>query len=176
MPASTQTKNVKIGACKATYKGTDLGLTKGGVEVTITTNKHEVMVDQFGTTVLNSVITGRAMTVKVPLAETDFNKMLAVMPGAAVVSVVGPPAKKKLTIPHGAGISLADIAGKLTLHPTANAAGDVSDDVVFPLAAPGGDMSFTFSVDNERVYAVEFTIFPDETTGLMGIFGDETAV
>lgn len=173
MPISTQTSNVKLGACTATYKGTALGLTKGGVEVTITTNKHEVMVDQFGTTKVNSIITGRAVTVKVPLAETDFNKLLAVMPGAVVVTGGG---KTKLTIPHGAGTSLANLAGKLTLHPTIMAPGVVSDDAVFPLAAPGGDMTFSYTVDAERIYNVEFTVFPDETTGLMLILGDETAV
>lgn len=175
MAVSTQVKNVKIGACKASFKGTDLGLTKGGCEVTITTNKHEVTVDQFGTSVVNNYITGRQIMVKVPLAETDLNKLLAVIPGATLVTDATVNTKKKLVIPHGAGISLADIAGELILHPTALADSDKSEDVVAPLASPGGDMTFSFVVDAERVYNVEFAVYPDETTGAMLILGDETA-
>lgn len=176
MPTSTQTKNVKLGPCKVTFGDLDLGLTKGGVEVNITTNKHEVTVDQFGTTVINDFITGRTGMVKVPMAETDLAKLLAVIPGATLITDATTPTKKKLNIPTGVGLSLIDVAQALVLHPTANAANNKADDVTVPLAAPAGSISFSFQVENERVYAIEFQMYPDEATGLLCVFGDNSAV
>lgn len=175
MAINTQVQNVKLGACDVEFDAVDLGLTKGGVEVTITTNKHEVTVDQFGQSVVNDIIMGRVGTVKVPMAESDLEKLVAVIPGATLVTDGTTPTKKKLNIPTGAGISLYDSAAKLVLHPTANASGNKADDVTIPLAAPAGTMTFAFAVDQERVYNVEFTMYPD-ADGLMVIFGDESAV
>lgn len=172
MAATSSTKNVKLGPCKVTYGDVDLGLTKGGVEVSITTNKHEVMVDQFGSTAVNDYITGRTGTVKVPMAETDLAKLLVVIPGAKLVTDATTPSKKKLEIPTAVGTSLLESALALVLHPTAMATTDKSDDVTVPLASPAGNIQFSFQVENERVYAIEFQMYPNEETGLLCILGD----
>lgn len=176
MPVSTQTKNVKLGPCKVTFGAVDLGLTKGGVEVTLTTNKHEVTVDQFGSTIINDLITGRTGSVKVPMAETDLAKLLIVFPGAVLVTDATTPTKKKLNIPTGVGLSLIDVAQKLVLHPTANAAENKADDFTVPICAPAGSATFSFQVENERVYAIDFQMYPDEVTGLLAVLGDESAI
>ena len=175
MATSEQTKRVKLGPCLVTFNGIDLGLTKGGVEVSITTNKHEVMVDQFGTTAINDYITGRTGKVTVPMAETDLTKLLAVIPGAVLVTDSVTATKKKLEIPTGVGLSLIDSAAVLSLHPKANAALNKNDDVTVPLASPAGDITFSFQVENERVYAIEFQMYPDEITGLLCVLGDPSA-
>jgi hypothetical protein len=144
MPANTQVQNVKLGACDVNYDSVDLGLTKGGVQVNITTTKHEVKVDQFGETIANDIIMGRQGTVTVPMAETDLTKLAKVIPGATLVT------------------DTTDVANK-------------ADDVTVPLAGVSGDIQFAFQVDQERVYNVTFTMYPDED-GLLLIFGDETAV
>jgi hypothetical protein len=77
-------QNVKLGVCRVTFGGTDLGYTKGGVEVEVATETHEVMVDQFGNTAINEYITGRTCTAKVPLAETTLENLVAIMPGATL--------------------------------------------------------------------------------------------
>lgn len=174
MAINAQVQNVRLGACNVEFDGVDLGLTKGGVEVTLTTNKHEVTVDQFGSTIVNDIIMGRVGTVKVPMVETDLAKLLAVFPGATLVTDATTPTKKKLNIPTGAGISLVDTAAKLVLHPYALAENDKSEDFIVPLASPNASMSFTFSHDQERIYTVEFSMYPD-ADGLLVIFGDETA-
>lgn len=174
MTASTSTKNVKLGPCTVTFGGVDLGLTKGGVEVSFTTQRHEVTVDQFGTSVINDIIMGRTGKVKVPMAETDLTKLLAVIPGSVLVTDATTPTKKKLTVPNGAGISLLDLAKELVCHPT-NAGTSKNDDVTVPLASPAGDITFTFAVENERVYAIEFSMYPDAETGALFIMGDKTA-
>lgn len=82
----SDTNNVKLGVCKIFYGGVDLGYTKGGVEVTVTTSTKEVKVDQFGETPISEIITGRQVMVKAPLAETTLDNLIATMPGASLVT------------------------------------------------------------------------------------------
>jgi hypothetical protein len=81
----SNTQNVKLGVCSIVFGGVDLGYTKGGVEVEVATETHEVMVDQFGNVPINEYIMGRTVTVKCPLAETTLENMVNVMPGATLV-------------------------------------------------------------------------------------------
>lgn len=46
--ANTHVKNIKLGACAVSFAGTDLGYTKGGVEVEVSTETLKVTVDQLG--------------------------------------------------------------------------------------------------------------------------------
>ena len=82
----SDTKNVKLGVCQVFYNGVDLGYTKGGVEVNVATETYKVNVDQFGKTSINEYIMGREATVKVPLAETTLDNMVATMPGATLIT------------------------------------------------------------------------------------------
>ena len=84
MPSDT--KNVKIGVCKVTYDGVDLGYTKGGVEVQVETETYEVTVDQFGMSPINEYIQKRTVSVTCPLAETTLENMVKIMPGATLVT------------------------------------------------------------------------------------------
>jgi hypothetical protein len=104
-------KNIQLGPCRVRWGGIDLGLTKGGVEVEVTTDTKEVMVDQFGNTPVNEYITGRKLTVKCPFAETDLDTLHTLMrnSGATLVDdgvrasgtiVLGsqPPANDTVTV------------------------------------------------------------------------------
>ena len=77
-------ENIKLGACDVTFGGVSLGLTKGGVEVSVETESHLITVDQFGATAVSERIMGRNVTVKVPMAETDLEKLAAIMPGSSI--------------------------------------------------------------------------------------------
>lgn len=83
---SSSTKNVKLGVCRVFLQGVDLGLTQGGVEVTVSTETHKVEVDQFGKTPINELIMGRNVQAKVPMAEVTLRNMVAIMPGAVLTS------------------------------------------------------------------------------------------
>lgn len=83
---ASDTKNVKLGVCRVLFNGSDLGYTKGGVEVEVKTDTHEVNVDQFGKTPINEYIMGRTCSVKAPLAETTLDNLVATMPGATMAS------------------------------------------------------------------------------------------
>lgn len=86
---ASDTKNVKLGVCKVIYNGADLGYTSGGVEVSVTTETHKVMIDQFGKTPVNEYVMGRQVTAKCPLAETTLENMVAIMPGTTLTTVGG---------------------------------------------------------------------------------------
>ena len=168
----TNFENLEMGACTVSFKGTDLGLTKGGVEVEFGTEVATVTADQHGDTAIDDVIKGRSIKVKVPLAERDLTKLAAVFPGATLVG----SATKKLVINVATGTSLRALAGELVLHPQSNAAGDKSGDLTVPLAMSKGDMQFAFKHDDQRVYAVEFTGYVNLDTGELFTMGDPAAV
>lgn len=83
---ASNTENVKLGVCRALFDSVDLGFTKGGVEVEVQTNTHEVLVDQTGETPIDEIITGRTVQVTVPMAETTLENLARVMPGSTLVS------------------------------------------------------------------------------------------
>lgn len=83
---ASSTRNVKLGVCNVFFGGKDMGLTQGGVEVTVGTETHKTEVDQFGKTAINELIQGRTCVVKAPLAETTLRNMVAIMPGATLIT------------------------------------------------------------------------------------------
>lgn len=172
-PAAAQ--RVQLGTCNVTFGSTDLGLTKGGVEVAITSETYKVMVDQFGNTEINEYIIGRTVTVTVPMAETDLTKLALVIPGSTIVTDKTTATKKKLTVPSGVGFSLLSVADTLTCHPVALAATDKSQDFTVPLTAPKGEFSFAYKLNEERIYSVQFTGYPNLTTGELFVMGDKSA-
>lgn len=92
------TQNVTIGVCRVLYDDVDLGLTKGGVEVEVQSETYKVEVDQYGKTPINEIIMGRTISVKVPLAETTLDNLVATMPGATLVQNGGTKASGTITV------------------------------------------------------------------------------
>lgn len=169
------TENVKLGVCSVTYNSIDLGLTKGGVEVDVSTETHEVIVDQFGNAPVNEYVIARKVTIKVPLAETTLINLAAIMPGTTIITDGVTPTKKRADITNATGINLLALAHKLVLHPKALGALDKSEDFVVPLAGTSGAISFAYKLDEERIFNVEFKAYPNSTSGLLFTIGDETA-
>lgn len=168
-------KNVKLGVCKVTFDGQDLGYTKGGVEVSVKTETHKVMVDQFGKTPINEYIMGREVQVKCPLAETTLDNLVKIMPGATLVTDSVDPTKKVVNVPTGIGGNLLDIAKTLVLHPIGKPDSDKSDDFTVFKAATAGALQFSYKLEDERVYSCEFNGYPDAQGKLFAV-GDTTAV
>ena len=158
--ALNDVQNIKLGACNVTYGGETVGLTKGGVEVDASTSTKTVTVDQFGETIVDEYISGRTVTVKVPLAESDLANLASIVPGATLITDGVDATKKKLEVPTGIGMSLRDNAKELICHPVALDVADKSEDFVVPIAAAKGDLSFAYKYDEERVYVMEFTGYP----------------
>jgi len=172
MPSSTD--NVKVGVCTVDFGGTDLGYTKGGVEVEVTTEKYTVTVDQFGQTPINDYLIGRTISITTPLAETTVDNLVATMPGSTKVIDGSVATKIKAEVTSGIGTNLIDSADVLTLHPIA-AGADVNEDIIVPKAATAGNMTFAYQLDSERVFNVTWNGYPDSTTGLLYVVGDISA-
>ena len=171
---ASSTDNVKVGVCSVNFGGVDLGYTKGGVEVEVTTEKYTVTVDQFGQTPVNDYVIGRTIQVTTPLAETTVDNLIATMPGATKVIDSVDNTKIKAEVKTGLGTNLIDVADKLVLHPKAAGAG-VNEDIVIPKAATAGGMNFAYNLDAERIFNVVWTGYPDPATELLFIVGDESA-
>lgn len=169
------TENVKLGVCNITFNAVDLGLTKGGVEVEVTTETHKVIVDQFGNVPVNEYIIAREVKVRVPLAETTLENLVRIMPGATLVTDSVTPTKKKVEVKHATGVNLLDLAEELILHPAALPSIDKSQDFNVPLAMTAGAINYSYKLDEERIFNVEFMAYPNSTTGVMFIVGDKTA-
>lgn len=167
MPSDT--RNVKLGVCKITFGGQDLGYTKGGVEVTVTTETFKVEVDQFGKTPIKEHIVGREVSVKAPLAETTIQNIAALMPGATITGTAG---SEVLSVTTGAGTDLLTLAKPLRLHPIALPDTNKSEDFVIYRAATPGALNFAYKLDAERIYNADFTAYPDPGTGKLFAIGD----
>lgn len=172
---ASDTANVKLGVCSITYDGVDLGYTKGGVEVEVTTDTHKVTIDQFGESIVNEYITKRDIIVKTPLAETTLDNLVAIMPGATLVVDSVDSNKKRVDVANGVGTNLLTIAKQLILHPIELAAGDTSEDLTVPLAGTAGAMNYAYKHDEERVFNTQFTGYPDPSTNILFKLGDLTA-
>lgn len=167
--SSSDIRNVKLGVCHVIWNGVDLGYTKGGVEVTVKTETHKVLIDQFGKTPINEYVMGRECTVKAPLAETTTDNMLQVMPGAFKVIDSADPNKIRVEVPSGVGANLLDCAYPLILRPVGKAAGDRNDDFVLHRTATPGSLSFSFKLEDERVFSTEFSGYPDSTGSVFSV-------
>ncbi len=77
---AVSSEKIRLGSCDVTYNAVDLGATKGGVEVEVATEKYTVKSDQTGETPLKDIITGTTVTVKVPMAETDLQRLKQMLP------------------------------------------------------------------------------------------------
>ena len=71
---------------------------------------------------------------------------------------------KKVEVPTGIGTNLLDQAKELRLHPKALADTDKSEDFVIPLAATPGALNFSYQLEKERIFEVEFNGYPDPAT------------
>lgn len=170
---ASSTNNVKLGVCTVTYGGTDLGYTKGGVEVEVATETYKVMIDQFGNTPVKEYITARTCVVRVPLAETTLDNLVAIMPGSTKTGTE--PAAARVDVTTNVSADLKAGAAKLVLHPV-SAGADLNDDFIVPLAATGGAVTYAYKLDEERIFNVEFNAYPDDTAnGLLFRVGDEAA-
>lgn len=146
--------NVKIGVCSATYKGVDLGHTKGGVKVSYKPEYEDIIVDQYGKSVTDKVLTKEVWEIKVPLAETQVANIAKSIPTSTTAGNV-------TKFGSQAGARLSTGAGELLLHPTAVTG--TAEDWVFYKAVISGDIEYTYAVDEERVAEVVFTALIDES-------------
>lgn len=104
-------QRIEMGVCDVTFKGNDLGATKGGVEVSIEAKTYEVKSDQTGESPIKEIITGTVVEVKCPFLETDLLRFPDLIPMAELSGQ-----SRAAIIKSGVNIDLvANKSGKLQL-------------------------------------------------------------
>ena len=71
---------------------------------------------------------------------------------------------KRVDVPTSIGANLLESAKELRLHPKALPNTDKSEDFVIPLAATPGALNFSYQLEKERIFEVEFNGYPDPNT------------
>lgn len=161
---------VKVGACSVSFKGVDLGHTKGGVTVMYNPTYFDVQVDKYGKTTSEKKLVGEKFTAKVPLAEYTIANLQAAMAASGGNTT-------KATLGHTAGTGLLALAGLLVLHPITNAANNRAEDVVMWKATSASQVQLDHKVDGVKVIEITFEALIDESQSdgaLLGLIGDST--
>ncbi len=166
---------LELGPCDVSYNSVALGKTHGGVTVTIKDDSTDLMSDQFGTSPEDTIITGTIVEVKLALAEITFAKLVSILqPQEALTSADAMTGKNKV------GTALLALAQELRL--TKYVDGAVSalpiHDIIFPKAAPVGDVELSYDANNQRVLNATFKCFfgTVNSNEVLYYFGDEAAV
>lgn len=163
--------NVQVGVCTVSLGGTDLGHTKGGVEVSYEPVYKDVTVDKFGETVVEQYLIGEKLTAKVPLAEYTIANLRKAMPQSTFAGA----ANSRITLGAAAGKKSTDDALQLVLHPFNE--GTRRHDIVFYKAIVASQIVLPHKVDEEKVVEVEFMALLDESRSdgnYLGMIGDST--
>lgn len=174
---------LELGPCVVKYGASgsevDLGFTKGGVTVTVETTVADVTTDQLGEVIAKQILVGRNATIKVPFAETDLALMAKIIPLASHVIDSVDSSKKKTVIntPIGADLVASAAQSLLLIKAIGNTEStNANDRFRFYKATPQGELEFSFSIEDQRVFEVEFVAYPDINQDFaLGVFGDESA-
>jgi len=82
---------------------------------------------------------------------------------------------KRVDVVTAVSTDLLAIAGTLKLHPV-SAGADLNEDFTVPLAGVAGALAFSYKLDEERLYSVEFNAYPNDALGgLLFQVGDTSA-
>lgn len=142
---ASSTRNVKLGVCYVYFDGVDLGYTKGGVEVAVTTETYKSTVDQFGQAPINELIMGREVKVTCPLAETTVENMVRIMPGATLSVTGGAKASGSITITTNPGTGETIIVNGATItFKTSTADANLNEVLIGAAATDTGNNLRTF--------------------------------
>lgn len=171
--------NVPIGPAIVEYgeagSAITFPITKGGIQFQSSTSKQDITVDQYGDTVVKSIMKGRTAQVTVPFALHDLDKLAEVIPNSTLVTDSVDATKKKIVVKSQAGYDMLANAKPLVIKPTDPDA-TPNDWITIPLAGAMADPEYTFDSDNERIVNITFVAYPDlENDGTLYVIGDETA-
>jgi hypothetical protein len=152
--------NLKAGPASIVFKGVTLGFTQDGQEISDEPTWADIIVDQFGETPIDALLTAQIVTCTTILSEFTLDNLQKVL-GGAVKVVDG--AKEKVTVGRSAGYRARSDAGVLTLHPIVNAVADVTEDVTFHKAYVNDAVAFAMVHNGVRSYTVVWRCLIDET-------------
>lgn len=165
-------KTIDVGSCTATFGGTALGKSKGGVKVSFSSETTEIETDQ-DLAIVDEIITKLGIEVEYPMTEIDFETLQLCLPGSVLVTDATTPTKQQIVVNGNAGGSLLDYADELVITPSS---GKAIGKLTLFNAAPVPNLELSYEKSGQRVYSIKFKGYVDTTTGKLFAFGDTTAV
>jgi hypothetical protein len=160
-------QNIRLSACSVFFNGNDLGFTVGGVDLTVKTTSTDFKVDHFGYWTVNSLITGRTISVKMALAETDIGSLTNALTAPGMVGIGGSSSNEPgINIGYGGGGLASNNQAVLALIPVEPIDGQ-NIYIWIPCATLTGDLEMSFKYDTVRTMSVEFTGRPDDNNNIM---------
>lgn len=146
-----------LGPCKVTFNGVDLGTTKGGVKFKDNLDQSAVLTDQSGTTPEDHILTGRVVSVEVPLTRSNLAKLSKVIPGMSSFASYS-------QVRNQVGIARKATSAQLVLQTLIDGVAS-GDAITIFKASPSPDMEITFDNENQRIYKINFAVYPDTSNG-----------
>lgn len=170
--ATVNPANIPLTPMRVTFAGVDLGGTTGDVTFSKKISMADVMVDQYGKTPIDKVVSGYAYSIKFTLAEVKNKSNWKVVFPSDVLVTDGP--STAIVSNLNIGDHLYAKAQLLTLHPLENADGDLSNDYTFEKAASIQASEVKYGPDKQTGLAIEIVIFPNlnVTPARFCIYGD----
>ncbi len=153
-----------LGPCAVIFDGVDLGSTQGGVIFRHTESSKEVNTDQLGSTPADLIKTGAQCSIEVPLTRTSLGQLAKVVGSSSYTG-------SRLRVKIATGISLLDNAKVLILKPIENGVTSIDSSrwLTVQKAYAKADFEIAYGNENQRIYKVVFTAFPDANNELWRI-------
>jgi len=151
------------GPLQITFNGVSVGHTLEGAELTAERDFTDVVVDKYGNTPIDKILTGNRLMLKFKMAQTEWAQWNIAIPETS--SYDGAGVADRNDFGADAGASLRTEAKQLILHPLRNVATDLSDDLTIYKAVSVESVSMPFKIDDQRVLEVTMLGLVDESYG-----------
>lgn len=146
-----------------TFDGVDMGHTLDGVEFTYERDFEDVIVDKYGDTPIDKVLTGNRLMVKFKLAQPDWDQYNMAVPETS--SYDGVSTADRTDFGVDAGASLRAEAKALVIHPMKNAPTVFTDDITLYKAVSVENIQVPYKNNEQQVIEITMLALVDESYG-----------
>lgn len=172
--ANVTPTNISLTPMRVKYNGVDVGGTTDHVDITIKYDTADIMVDQFGKSIIDKVVSGLHYSIKMVLAETkNMDNWAIAFPSMHEIVNGG---VKSMYADMQVGDHLYVKSKQLLLHPLERADVDLNGDFLFYKAICTEASEIKYGPDKQSGLKVEFLVFPDVSVvpARYMTFGDPT--
>jgi hypothetical protein len=141
-----------------------MGPTKGGIMFKSELSTVPILQDGYGDAEFDAVTKGRVVTLEINMSEMTAARLSLIQ---GVVASTGPV----YTFDNSCGVSLRDVAKKITIKPIVNLVTSVTTSEwfsVFKVSPPLDAFEIGYDDENQRLWKAIFKVFPDDSTGNVG--------
>ncbi len=156
------------GPCRITWGAIDIGHTLDGVELLVDRKMNPVLVDRYGESPVDYVISGTIAKVKFKLAQWGDRTWDMALPEGQNIDT---PLYDQTGFGTDAGYSLRGDAKQLIVHPLKYAVGDFSHDVTLYLAVNTNNVSLPFKIKDQLAVDIEMEALVSEQFGTLRRLG-----